>query len=86
MPKKALSGVSVTTKCARDCLDGHGANVLDIFGGRCGGTADQLIRQVVANELGSEERDHSHWMFRLETATKNGEGAWVPTRWDRREA
>src|SRR5436853_2080201 len=38
-----------------------------------GGTADQLIRRVVANELGSEERDHSHWMFRLETATKNGQ-------------
>ena len=37
------------------------------------GTADELIRRVVANELASEEWDHSHWMFRLETATKNGQ-------------
>jgi hypothetical protein len=34
---------------------------------------DELIRRVIANELRSEERDHSHWMFRLETATKNGQ-------------
>ena len=34
---------------------------------------DELIRRVIANELASEERDHSHWMFRLETATKNGQ-------------
>lgn len=31
-----------------------------------------LVRKVVANELRTENADHSHWMFRLETQKPNG--------------
>ena len=29
--------------------------------------ADQLAKQVLANEIKAENQDHSHWMFRLDT-------------------
>jgi hypothetical protein len=36
--------------------------------------AQGLVRRMVANELKSEQQDHSHWMFRLDTRNPNGEG------------
>jgi hypothetical protein len=35
--------------------------------------AQELVRRVVANELQSEQQDHSHWMFRLDTFKPNGQ-------------
>jgi hypothetical protein len=35
--------------------------------------AKELVRRVVANELKSEQQDHSHWMFRLDTRKPNGQ-------------
>jgi hypothetical protein len=32
-----------------------------------------LARRVLANELKSEQQDHSHWMFRLDTHKPNGQ-------------
>ncbi len=34
---------------------------------------DVLVRRVVANELRSEQQDHSHWSFRLKTQKHNGQ-------------
>jgi len=31
----------------------------------------ELIRSVIRNELRMEDQDHSHWMFRLKTESKN---------------
>jgi len=31
-----------------------------------------LVRCVVNNELQAENQDHSHWMFRIETAKAGG--------------
>jgi len=35
--------------------------------------AQDLVRRVVTNELRSEQQDHSHWMFRLDTRRPNGQ-------------
>jgi hypothetical protein len=34
-------------------------------------TPGELIRRVIRNELRMEDQDHSQWMFRLETESKN---------------
>jgi hypothetical protein len=34
---------------------------------------EELVRRVITNEVRAEDQDHSHWMFQLETATKNSQ-------------
>lgn len=34
---------------------------------------DELVRRVVENELKSEQEDHNHWSFRLNTQKSNGQ-------------
>lgn len=36
-------------------------------------SANELVRRVVANELKSEQQDHSHWGFRLTTKKPHGQ-------------
>src|SRR5216117_1511293 len=38
-----------------------------------GVSANELARRILMNELGAEQRDQSHWSFRLETQKPNGQ-------------
>jgi hypothetical protein len=41
--------------------------------GHTAGNPNDLVRRVIANELKSEQQDHSHWTFRLTTHKPNGQ-------------